>query len=181
MRYGFDWAGYFDWLVEAVRGNDEEHVDMIPILDYLYDKRFEWEHPLDRNRVADALLMRRDYADETGSPYPADVKKKDCSVLEVLVRLAMDIENHITGDPENPQPEIWFWQWLENLGIDERCCGEGYDERYLEQQIDNWMEGNITSRGKGGPFRLRHPSGDMRNKDMWGQCMAYINEVERYW
>lgn len=180
-EYMFDWSGYFEWLVEIVRGEDEEYVDLIPVLDFLFDRRFEWHNTLDRNRVADALLLRRDYAKEEGCAYPADSKEKECSVFEVLVRLAVDVDDHITGDPEDPHPEIWFWKWLENLGIDDRCTGEGYDEEYLEQQISRWLKGDFSSLGKGSPFRLHHRAGDQRKKDMWGQCMAYISEVEHYW
>lgn len=182
MRYekAFDWAGYFEWLVEIIHGMDDDHEDMLPVLDYLFDKRFEWINELDANRASDGKKLRRDYAEEFDQEYTYEVADEDCSVLEMLVRLAMDVEDHITGDPDDPRPWIWFWEWLHNLGIDERCSGEGFSEKYIDQQIDRWLDGKGTRRGRGTPFPLHHFAGDQRSKDIWQQCMAYINEKEAY-
>ena len=66
MRYEkeFDWAGYFEWLVEIIHGMDDDHEDMLPVLDFLFDKRFEWNNELDANRASDGKKLRRDYAEE---------------------------------------------------------------------------------------------------------------------
>lgn len=182
MRYDkFDWSGYFEWLVEQV--NDGEHDDMLPVLSYLYKKEFKWEnlHRLDSNRAIDGIQMREEYADEFNTPFKDEDKEEPCSVLEMLVRLCINIEAYVTGVPGEERPDIWFWEFLDNLGIDRRCEGRGYDKHYLDQIIDRWLEGKITKHGKHSPFPVRHGGGDMREKDIWMSAMAYVNERMRYY
>lgn len=181
MRYGktFDWAGYFEWLVENIHGIDDEYEEYLPVLDFLFDKRFEWNNELDANRASDGKKLRRDYAEEFNQTYTDEVANEDCSVLEMFIRLAMDVEDRVTGDPDDPRPWDWFWEWFGNLGLN-KCSGEGFNGDYVDQQIDRWLDGKCTRRGRGGPFPLRHFAGDQRDKDIWQQCMAYINEKEGY-
>ena len=177
----FDWREYFKWLVNKVRGYDEDYVDFLPVLVYLNEKEYIWNNKLDENRATDGKLLREEYAYEMGEFCEDEDRDKPCSVLEVLVGLAVHVETHITGIPGEDHPENWFWDWLENLGIDDKCTGKGYDKGYLDQQIDGWLSNDINKRGEGGPFPLRHTAGDQSRKDMWMQAMAYVNEKMRYW
>lgn len=182
MRHDkFDWSGYFEWLVEAI--DDGEHDDMLPVLSYLWKKEFIWENlnDLDRNRAMDGALLREEYADEYDCYIEEEDLEEPCSVLEMFVRLAIDIENNVTGVPGEERPDIWFWRFLENLGIDDRCTGRGYSKAYLDQAIDTWLSGNISKSGKRSPFRTHSRSIDMREKDIWMQAMAMVNDTIRYW
>lgn len=177
----FDWPGYFQWLVQKVKGYEEDYADFLPVLLFLHKKEYTYTNRLDANRATDGKLLRNHYADEMGEFLEDEDLDVPPTVLEVLIGLAVHVESHITGIPGEDHPETWFWEWLENLGIDERCTGRGYDKRFLDQQIDAWLNGDITKRGEGSPFPLRHTAGDQRSKDMWMQCMAYVNEKMRYW
>lgn len=182
MRYErFDWSGYFDWLVEQV--NDGDHDDMFPVLLYLHKKEFDWSRlkSKDENRASDAVLLRIRYADEYDLPCDDEDLDVPPSVLEVLVRLAIDLESNVMGIPGEERPDIWFWEWLENLEIDERCTGKGFDKGYLDNRIDTWLKGDISRTGKRSPFPLYHSHVNQKSKDIWSQCMAYVNEKIRYW
>ena len=86
------------------------------------------------------------------------------------------VEDDVCGEPGEEDPGRWFWEWLENLGIDERCAGRGYSKDYLDQCIDDWLEGDITKNGKRSPFPVKRKGVDIRKKTLWMQCMAYVNE-----
>lgn len=182
MRHDkFDWSGYFEWLVDIV--DDGEHDDMLPVLSYLWKKEFDYSNlkPLDKNRASDGIALREHYAEDYNCKITEEDLEEPCSVLECLVRLAVDIENHVTGIPGEERPDIWFWKFLENLGIDERCEGRGYDKGYLDQCIDTWLDGDISKHGRRSPFRCKNPNVDMKKKDIWMQAMAMVNDRMRYW
>ena len=93
----FDWREYFKWLVNKVHGYDEDYVDFLPILVYLNEKEYIWNNKLDENRATDGKLLREEYAYEMGEFCEDEDLDKPCSVLEVLVGLAVHVETHITG------------------------------------------------------------------------------------
>lgn len=177
----FDWSGYFEWLVDWI--DDGEHDDMLPVLSYLHKKDFDWSRlkKIDENRASDAVLLRVRYADEFDLLCEDEDLDEEPSVLEVLVRLAIDLEYNITGYPGEERPDIWFWEWLENLEIDGRCTGKGFSKSYLDDKIDTWLSGDISWTGKRSPFPLHHSHVNQKSKDIWGQLMAYVNERIRYW
>lgn len=177
----FNWSEYFEWLVNKVNGYSEDRVDYLPVLLFLSKCEYTWVNELDGNRATDGKLLRVQFADESGCYCEDEDLDIPCSVLEVLVGLSIHVDSRITGVPGEEHADIWFWEWLKNLGIDERCTGAGYDGMYLEQQVKAWMNNDITTRGDGGPFPLRHTAGNQKSKDMWMQCMAYINERIRFW
>jgi len=180
MRHDrFDWSGYFEWLVNQI--DDGEHEDFLPVLSFLWKKEFRWHNALDRGRAADGIKLREEYADEYDIYWDEEVEEEPCSVLEMLIRLCLDIENNVTGVPGEERPDIWFWEFLENLGIDERCTGRGYDKGYLDHCIDTWLRGNISTNGKHSPFPIHRRGVNQKHKDMWMQAMAYVNERMRYW
>lgn len=182
MRHDkFDWSGYFEWLVSFT--DDREHEDMLPVLSYLWRKEFDWSglNSLDRNRAMDGVQQREEYAEEFNCIIKEEDLEEPCTLLEMFVRLSRDIENNVTGVPGKERPDIWFWRFLKNLGIDERCTGKGYSKHYLDQVVDKWLKGGITKHGKNSPFPVRYCDGDMRQKDIWMCAMAYVNDVMRYW
>ena len=175
MRYGeFDWFGYFEWLVNTV--DIGEHEDMLPVLSYLFKKDYIWYKDLDGTQAMNGVALRKKYANEFCPEIDGDFKSKPCSVLEILVALSLAVEDDICGEPGEEDPGRWFWEWLENLGIDERCTGKGYSKDYLDQCIDDWLEGDITKNGKRSPFPVKRKGVDIRKKTLWMQCMAYVNE-----
>lgn len=174
MRHAFDKDGYFEWLVRQIDGYSYEHSEMFAVLKYLNQIAFEETHPLDKNRILDCIEMRREYDDEASE---RSVKRRSVTVLEVLVRLSIDIETDITGVPGDEAPEIWFWQFVENLGLDEESTYED-----CVSIVSSWLSGHISASGNGSPFVLHHRSGiDMRTKDVWNAAMMYVNEKIRYW
>ena len=169
---------YFDWLVDQIGG--QHHFRYKELLSYLFDYEFTWSYkiPTDANRAKDGQYLRTVYANETHDYLTHTDAKEPCNVLEMLVALAIRIENDITGEPGNDHPERWFWEMIKNLGIyhmtDGRCR---YDT--INRSLDRWMDRSYNADGGGGLFPLRRTKRDQRLVPIWDQMNEYLNE--EYW
>lgn len=136
----------------------------------LYLIPFESTIPMDDNRIEDALDMRRSF-DENGL-YPSEV-----SVFEVLVALAQSCYYSIfdDGDGNDKTYEI-FMLMLNNLGLME-CIDRNYNESYVVNVVDRFLDRKYDPDGKGSPFYIPHIDKDMREVDLWYQAMWYIDTI----
>lgn len=164
---------YFDWLVDQIGGQRRFRL----LLSYLYDKNFIWTYaiPTDANRAKDGQYLRSTYVNETHDYMSFADAKRPCSVLEMLVALALRIERDITGEPGNDHPERWFWEMLRNLGV-YHMTDSRFNEAEADKAVDRWMERRINADGGGGLFPLAKPSKDQRLTPIWDQMNEYLNE-----
>lgn len=154
---------YFEWLCDRIGYNEDFDI----LLHFLFEKDFTWVHPMDENRAKDALWLRRVFMDEEavrGDPF----ENKEASVLEVLVRLTYRLEEEILGDDVG-----LFWQMIHNIGLDETGNEDTWNDI-----LEDWMNrNNMDYDGTGGIFPLKNPLDDQREVEIWGQAMAYLNEM----
>jgi hypothetical protein len=165
-------ARYFKWLVNKVNAKSED----VPLLHFLFTEEFWWDPsiPTDSSRAEDGIDLRALYFDETDEDFDLD---EPCTVLEMLIALALRIERDIMGEPGYDYPERWFWTMIKNLGLsDER--GGLFSENYCSNVIENWLSRKYDSNGYGGLFPLKYPHSDQRKIPIWDQMSAYLNEME---
>lgn len=152
------------------------------LFDQLLGVDFYWEIPLDENRSADGLEVRRLYLDKN----PEKVKlveggsdifmKANCSVLEMLIGLA----NRMNGDVnfnDGKLKKIFenFWELLENLGLKD-CDDVVYDHEKVDVILNILLNREYESSGKGGLFPLKNAQKDQKKVEIWYQMQAYFNE-----
>ena len=103
---------------------------------FLYHTEFEYNIPMDGNRCADGISLRYRFGYEHGIGDPVIASCLDnnpCSVLEMMVALALRCEEHIMLIPENGlMSGRWFWSMITNLGLDEM-----YDSNYDENMVNS--------------------------------------------
>ena len=166
---------YFSWLVGLI-GDDYIQKNYQKLLWKLYSTDYVWELIYDKNRAADGLLLRRDYSNETGYNVDILLRGKPCSVLEMIIALAKEAEDSIMHDPIfGDRTRTWFWSILQNLGLDV------YDDyNWYEQEVDRilfiFLHRRYEKNGSGGAFPMRQKSIDIRDKDLWWQMNAYLEE-----
>ena len=155
---------YFEWLCNKVGYNE----DYDALLCYLFNRDYKWVMDMDENRCQDGLWQRRMFMEQEGvrgDPF----NDKPCSILEMLVALAVRLEDDVMGDPDL----CVFWRMIHNLGLDETGSEDMWDTI-----ISGWMSrGSIDYDGSGGLFPLRHPRQNQRDVEIWGQAMDYLNEL----
>ena len=172
---------YFNWLFDIVC--DETHRRYRNLLWRLFMLRFIYFIDNDRNRAGDGIYLHHEFSVKTGYPIEDlnDIlggTPEDCSVLEMIIGVAIRIDS-IMWDPEKgAQTGTWFWMMMHNLGLDV-FQDEDFDEECVEQ-IDHWMDifikRDYRSNGLGGLFPLRNPKSDQRNVEIWYQMQAWCAE-----
>lgn len=172
--------GYQEWLRSIVAG-DRYSI----LLQTLHGIEFRWIADYDENRAADGINLRYRFYTENELPYYKEVEDYPCSVLEMMVSLAMMMENSLMYDcKKGDRTADWFWMMLENLGIvysDAEFRGPTRKQIAMKADItstvENMINRNYDSHGHGSLFPVEKSSVDMRNVELWYQANIYASEV----
>lgn len=170
---------YFEWMYQLVC-NDIKGLSYRKLLCQLYDTPFEPMIAMDGNRAEDGVELRYRFGYELGlegSVIADCLDSKDCSVLEMMVALAIRCEEHIMNDPDiGDRTGKWFLGMITNLGLDE-MTDEHYDEYYVEKALGRFMDRTYKRNGEGSLFTVHHNRVDMRSVEIWYQAMWYFDEI----
>lgn len=167
----FDETRYFIWLKSQIDFRKQNYNEL---MERLFTTPFRYVLDRDKNRVEDALMLRRRYRDFMQLSYdPFD--NAIPSVLEVLIALAIRVDKEYLGDPSDPTPGTFFWIMIKNLGLDD-LKGYRFSDRFYNNVIDAWLDRKFMKDGVGSPFPVRVDSRDQRKFEMWDQMNHYIYE-----
>ena len=158
---------YYEWLLNKIDYNDGYDTE----LETLFHVTFTWNVANDDNRAKDGIILRSVFmSEEDWSTEPCE--NYDCSVLEMMIALAMRIENDIMWDGETDKTSKWFWIMFRNLGLDETMSSaEVYDI------LDRFLLRKYAYDGTGGLFPLgKNATEDQRNVEIWYQAQSYLME-----
>lgn len=165
---------YFKWLYEQIgnprlRNPSRTHWGLAR---QLFTKEFVWFIPNDDNRVEDGRELRYEFLDLYSDVDPgSDWMGLGCSMLEMLIGLS----RRLAFETEQTAHE-WFWQLLENLGID-HCSDQVYNDlirREVDYILDRVIWRTYSRDGRGGLFPLQSPREDQRKVEIWYQLNAYL-------
>lgn len=168
---------YRNWLVETVDGDDYRI-----LFDVLYDVEFVWTIPDDAHRASSGRYLRERFESVSGMECDPEWVEWPCSLLEMLVALAMSMEG-VLYDPDDASTttEACFWEIIDNLGLSR------FDDDFLlsapqgaydmiEDICDTALGREYMPNGRGGFFPLAHPRQDQRSVSIWHQMQDYILE-----
>jgi hypothetical protein len=164
---------YFNWLCAKVlqRGTRSYH----DLLRLLHQTMFTWVVQQDRRRAADGVELRSYFLQETGFEKDRHWFDQPCSVFEAFVAFA-DRASFQTGDPLH----TWFWEFMENLGLDQFRQVSDSDVPLIEETLIIFMERRYDENGYGGMFPLRQrPKRDQREVEIWYQFCDYLKDRGR--
>ena len=160
---------YFKRLLEIVKADEQESGTYLWLLEKLYETPFRWVLELDANRALDGLALRDNLMGGCSDD-------SECSVLEMLVALAVRCEQDIMQDDDyGDRTSVWFWLMIENLGL-KSMNDQNYNEAHVEQIIDNFLDRNYDRYGNGSIFWSTHPRADLRKVEIWYQMCWYLVE-----
>lgn len=169
---------YFAWITQAVCGGSTWQA----LLTLLDRTTFTYQLPMDENRAMDGCALRYRFGYEHGysrTEIEERLDNRPCTVLEMMVALAMRCEEHIMADPDSgDRTGRWFFAMIDSLGL------SGMDDEHFNQstarlRISRFLRRDYAANGRGGLFTLREPRMDMRRVDIWYQAMWYLNETIR--
>lgn len=173
---------YFQWMCSLICGDDyDTRFKYKKLLNRLHDIEFYYIIPMDENRLQDGIDLRYRfgydcrYTDADIQEY-LDLDNKSCSVLEMMVSLALACEEHIMDDPNvGDRTGVWFWGMIDNLGLLD-MTNDNFDPDIVDSVIVDFLNRNYEPNGEGGLFTLKQSRYDLRNVDIWYQMMWYLTE-----
>lgn len=176
---------YFHWLCDKVGVRLGPDFAYNTLLYIFYETPFYWTIRNDGNRASDGKYLRYEFEQLYPSQEAEEVKlylNGRCSVLEMLVALAIKFED-ITYDYEcGDRTYERFFEMIDNLGLmwftDDQLM-HGDMEREARNIVQEMMERKYDSMGHGSLFPTEKKRGeDRRNMEIWDQMQRYI--IENY-
>lgn len=170
-------SDYFEWMYELVDGGDYSEVTSYrQLLTFLHDVEFVYFVPYDENRAAEGIALRYQYCCQHDCEDLEVYLDGPCSVLEMMVALAIHCEN-ITDDPSlGNRTAQWFWAMITNMGLGS-MTDSNYNEWLVNDVVTRFLNREYDADGSGGLFRVKGWNRDMRKAEIWHQLMAYINSM----
>lgn len=169
---------YFEWLCEMVDlGRFSRSVSYRKLLIHLHDIEFTWFIPRDDNRADDGIKLRRKFALRRGDDSLSDYILGPCSVLEMMVALAVRCEESIMDDAlVGDRTGQWFWGMVHNLGLSPMTDSK-FDKDYVDDVIARFLNREYEPDGKGGLFTVKNCDRDLRTVEIWWQLSWYLDSI----
>lgn len=162
---------YFHWLLDKVNLDKHTVESYHDLLEALYDRIFYAKHPDDNNRISDALSLRHQYMNQNRTSF-AD--GRDVSVLEIMVSLALRMEDIMTDMEQGDRTENWFMYMIASLGLYHMRYGS-FNRLIFDDVMHRFLEREYSELGIGGLFALDNPPTDMRTAGIWCQANWYLS------
>lgn len=173
---------YFNWLCDLACGDRyASGISYRKLFARLHETEFKCLIPNDLNRAEDGVDLRYRFALHRGELSVntiLNVLDGPCSVLEMMIALALRCEEQIMDDPGvGDRTTQWFWGMLWNLGLstmtDARFDGVTVDKALIRL---NYRE--YEPDGTGGLFTIKNCKYDLRQVEIWHQLLWYLDSVD---
>lgn len=169
---------YFNWLCEIVCGDRSR--PYMKLLNRLHDTDFTYTISLDGNRADDGENLRYQFGDEydyNDAMIASYLDNRPCSVLEMMIALAMRCETNIMHDPDiGNRTGQWFWDMISNLGLGS-MDDYNFDSQHVDAYIQRFLDREYAYNGKGGLFTIRNCKRDLRSVEIWYQMCWYLDSI----
>lgn len=169
---------YFEWMCDLVCGKRySKAVSFRKLLSYLHSTTFTYTIPRDANRVEDGLSLRYRFGLVRDRMDVYRYLDEPCSVLEMMVALALRCEETIMDDPSfGDRTGQWFWGMITNLGLGS-MTDKHFDREYVAETIERFLNRDYEPDGRGGLFRIRNCDQDLRTVEIWYQLCWYLDSI----
>lgn len=167
---------YIDWMYQLV-SSDRFHRSSSrwKLVNHLHRIIFLYSMPMDGDRAEDGVNLRYRFGYENSYDDAMIAKYLDdhpCSVLEMMIALAIRCEEQIQDLDIGDRTGHWFWNMVASLGLN-----VPYDPYIVDTRIERFMDREYSYNGEGGLFTVQHPRRDMRTVELWWQMCWYINTI----
>ena len=156
---------YFDWMYQLVCDDEYSRgLSYRKLLFLLHDTDFTYTIALDGNRYDDGIDLRYRFGNEQGyrdSMIASYLDNRPCSVLEMIIALAIRLEEHIM---------------IVSLGLGSMDDSK-FDKAHAIDVIRRFLNRDYGRDGKGGLFTIEHCRYDMRDIEIWYQANWYLDNI----
>lgn len=167
---------YFEWLIEHVQNeNDKSYAKL---LRYLYNKEFRYTIFNDSNRAEDGIELRWLFYRQYGEVEESYFLDEPCSVLEMMIALAIRCEEIMENPDMGDCTALWFWEMIDNLGL-RSMTDERFDKKRVDSVIERFLNRTYGKDGTGSLFIVKDCGRDLRNVEIWYQMCWYLDDILR--
>ena len=169
---------YFNWLCGIVcKDKFSPEISFDKLLRFLHGTTFTYVMKKDRNRAEDGKRLRYRFAMSCDTPELEDYLRGGCTVLEMMIALAIRCEEDFMDDPAiGDRTSYWFWYMVTNLGLG-GMMDESFDAYSAKAAIDIFLNREYKPDGSGGLFRVKGCTQDMRDVEIWIQLCLYLDTI----
>ena len=172
---------YLDWLYSIVADDRYSTKNTYrKLFDQLYNTEFTYTIPMDGNRFEDGVNLRYRFGRDNGYDEREIATYLDycpCSVLEMMIALAIKCEDHIMDNPDlGNRVGQWFWEMVVCLGLGDMTDDE-FNPSKVGHRLYIFINRLYEKNGRGGLFEINDPSIDMRSYDIWYQMNFHLREI----
>ena len=171
MMNNFVLNDYFDWLYFQVVKNGSYR----KLLSMLHNMEFRYSVDYDENRAADGVNLRWYYVDDGGDDRILSWKEP-CTVLEMLVALAMQMEITMEDPDVDYSMYHWFWMFMSNLDLI-NMTDDNYDKTYIYGRVSMFMDRTYDPDGFGNIICIPNIKEDLRDVEIWCQMCWYMDSL----
>lgn len=170
-------SDYFEWMYELVGGTRfAEAVSYRKLLTFLHDVEFVYFVPYDENRAADGIALRYRYCLLHDCLDSEQYLTGPCSVLEMMIALAIRCEEIMDNPDVGDRTAQWFWEMIKSMGLGS-MHNYNYNEWLVNDVVSRFLNREHEADGRGGLFTVKGWDRDMRTAEIWHQLMAYMNTI----
>lgn len=173
---------YFEWLLDVVCGlRFSDDISFRKLLTHLHNTEFRYSIPKDENRAREGENLRHRFAVTQMPNIPEyeilDILAGPCSVLEMMVALAIYAEEHVMDNPQiGDRTGQWFWNMVVNLGLGDQM-DDRFDKGYVEATLQRFLDRKYSPNGQGGLFTIRNCRRDLRRVEIFYQLCWYLGTI----
>ena len=172
---------YHEWMCQLVCGERySRNLSYRKLLRHLHGTDFTYIIDMDGNRAEDGIDLRYRFGYEYGYGDPiiaAYLDTRPCSILEMMVALAIRCEEHIMEDADvGDRTGQWFWNMIVSLGLGP-MTDVRFDISYVEKVIERFLNREYEPNGKGGLFTVEDCKRDLRGVEIWYQMCMYLDTI----
>lgn len=167
---------YFEWLYNYVcNGRSHDTITYTKLFRLLHQIEFTYLIPKDANRASDGIDLRYRFSLYKGYSNINDILDGPCSVLEMMIALAIRCEETIMDNTGyGDRTGQWFWGMMSDLGIG-MMYDDIFDEEIVKNIITDFLNRQYRPDGKGGLFYIRGCEDDLRDIEIWVQLLWYLD------
>jgi len=171
---------YFNWMASLAIPDVRKRDDYSLLLVSLNDTKFYFTIPLDENRYIDGIDLRYRFGYENNISRE-DISRylniRECSLLEMMVALALKCEDTIMYDPDiGNQLSNWFSEMIKSLKLED-MVNNNFDSEWVQYRFDCLLNHEYEPNGSGGLFTINNPRQDMRTVEIWYQMCWYLDAL----